>query len=368
MGLSITMAVATEAAAYTPPEGDLGSDPVPFGVKHMDIAFPRGVKPTSPQINVIQGGGGSRKTTLMLAFIESQCTSGLLPKDHLIVVDSLETGMTIERYALILRAIVATKIMIYEEHTGKQSTTIRELFDRRLPDMSPEDIIDQVSSGSGSWCRTDCCLFPDFIESWYARQDGFAMSPRQDDAWGRAGDAVSDFPIVLNGISEHMDIEERIRRVTHTTTIEDSFERWKKLSDENGSVQLVIDYMQEYFIPGVMEHYQKQLRVVPYVAEWVKYSGNTAWVLSQEGVGHQKDAMAGRQVLGSSGGDILKNSAQLNVRVEYRKEKNPFWILLFPPVKARRGSFSKCGLMLEPNSGAIFGESKSFSQIKAMVT
>ncbi len=364
--LTAREAVATEVAAFTPPPGDARRNRVPFGIYHLDLAFVRGVKPLSPQIIAIQGGSGSRKTTTMINIIINQILSGKLPQGMTIGMDMLESGMTIERLILIMECIVATKIMVYEFHTGPQGReSLWHLFNRRLPSsVQPQDLLSPIGTGA----RTDIRLNPDFLEACYAGQKGFTLSERQRDAWGRAAAAVHEFPVIAFGVSEHYQDDIRAERYTNSTLLSDSLERWLSYTKEHGMRQLVVDYIQEYAIPEVYDHYKKQLRAVPVISEWAKETGSTAWVLSQEGITHQRDARSyDGEVLGSSGGDILKSQSQLNLRVEYRPKQNPCWTLLFSPVKARRGNFGTVGIPTEPFSGAFFGQSVPYKDIKGQL-
>ncbi len=364
--LTAREAVETEGDAFTPPPGDARRNRVPFGIYHLDLAFVRGIKPLSPQIIAIQGGSGHRKTTSMINILINQILSGKLPPSMTIGMDMLESGMTMERLILIMECIVATKIMIYEHHTGSQGGHgLWALFNRNLPLRSdPQDLLLPIMTEG----KPDINLNPDYLEACYAAQPGFKLSPRQLDAFDRAAGAVHDFPIIVFGVSEHYDDDIRAERYTDSALLSDSLERWLACTEQHGMRQLVIDYIQEYSIPGVHDHYKKQLHAVPVISEWAKETGSTAWVLSQEGITHQRDARSyDGEVLGSSGGDILKSQSQLNLRVEYRPKQNPYWTLLFAPVKARRGNFGTVGIPTEPFSGAFFGRSVPYKDIKGQL-
>lgn len=361
--LTATEAVETEVQAFTPPPGDPRRNRVPFGIYHMDLAFDRGIKPLSPQIIAVQGGSGSRKTTTVFNIIINQILSGTLPDDHMIGMDMLESGMTVERLFLIMQCMIAVKIMIYEFHTGPQGVdSLWKMFNRPLPcRLSPQDILSQIETNG----RPDTMLNPDFLEACYVGQPGYTLSQRQIDAYEIASETVHKFPIAAFGVSEHYDDDVRKKRHTRTKHLSESLERWLHCTKEYGMRQLVVDYLQEYYIPGVVDHYPKQLHVVPIISEWVEESGSTAWVIGQEGLGHQRDARSRNgDVIGQSGGDILMSQSQLNLRVEYRRRQNPFWTILFTPIKARRGNYDTMCIPTAPSSGAFFGQSVPYREVK----
>lgn len=356
----------TEHLAYTPPEEASSIERVPFGIWHLDVAFPRGIKPWAPQIYGMQGGPGARKTSLVLNILCNEHLSGAMPKDFSTAVDSLETGMTVERYCLAMKCMLATRIMIYEQWTGPQSAdTLWQLVNRNLPQETPEQLLAGVKRDGANY--TDCMLYPDFIESCYANQSGYTFSARQLDAWERAGEEIATWPIMVFGVSEHYDDKERAERYTETTNIENSFERWLKLAEEYNVRQLIVDFLQNYFTESG-NLYEKQLTVVPYMAEWCRRSSGTLWAISQESITNVRDAR-GRygEPLGAAGGNILLAESQTNLRLEYLKRSNPHWLTLRSPMKGRRGHYPDLGLMIDPVSGAIFGRSFELARVKGMV-
>lgn len=364
---SMRDAQLTEREAYTPPPEDPSLKRVPFGIAHLDAAFPRGVKPWSPQIYAMQGDGGARKTSLVLNLLINQHLSRMMPEGLATSVDSLETGMTIERYAMVMKCMLATKIMIYEQWTGSQDgDTLWSLVNRELPQKTPEQILAGVRRGDTE--HTDCIMYPDFIESWYAGQPDYKMSHRQHDAWERAGEEIATWRIFIFGVSEHHDDAERARRYTETTNIQRSFDRWLKLSKEEEVRQIVVDFVQEYFIESTGNLYEKQLVVTPFLSEWCRRTSGTMWVISQESITNVRDARGKYgEPLGSAGGNILRAASQTNVRCEYFKRKNPHWLTLRSPLKGRRGHYPDLGLMIDPMSGVIFGKSFEYARVKGMV-
>jgi hypothetical protein len=363
MSLLAREAIKTEESTYTPADEAVSGPIVPFGIYHLDESLPAGIKPTSPQLIAIQGGSGSRKTTLILNLINNMCLSGTLPSYHRIIVDTLENGMTVERYFLAMRQMIATKILIYEYWLKKclpVDVSLKEylwwLFNQELPPLGARELAQGPKDTIHGKEMSICVLTADFIEACY--REVLQMTDRQLYAWQLAGQAIADFPVEVFGVSEHPDPDEAGRRSCDTTSIAISLERWLKLNEEYGSIQVISDHLGEYWIGEGTTAHDRQIRIVPYYSRFVKTARTTLWAINQEGIGHQREFQYKGKVLGSMGGDILGAAAQLNWRVGYEKHIDMYHMKLFMPVKSRRGNHPDLLLNIEPNSGAIFGKSQ----------
>jgi hypothetical protein len=292
------------------------------------------------------------------------CLSGKLPAGHKIIFDSLENGVTLERLAIICRCILATKYIIYRHHAHFRDIEVDEpaqdylrlLLSQEFPSGDPAFLVRSITFNYNGRDISECNFKPDFIEAWYRKR--VYLTGNQTKAWMIAGDALQTFPIEFFGVSEHPDNNIAEARSTATTNIEQSYERWCRLSEECNSIQVVTDYMQEYWLQTSSDHYQKQLVITPWLSKFIKEKRKTVWTISQEGIQHQREFMQRGIVLGSSGGDVLKSASQNNWRVSYAKDTSPYFMTLHAPVKSRRGNHPDLSLMIEPNSGAIFGRSK----------
>lgn len=363
MSLTAPDAITYEESAFAPVDEDVYGGIVPFGIKHVDEAFMAGVKPYSPQIIAIQGGSGARKTTLILNIIKNMCLSNTLIDNHRIIFDTLENGMTVERVFLALRQMVATQILIYEYHLREcipANSDPREylwwLFNQPLPSLGSRDLCLMPTDTINGKETSICVLTADFVETFYREQ--IQMTERQLYAWQLAGQVIRDFPLEVFGTSEHPNFEEAERRSEDTTNIEASLKRWLKLAEEYGGIQVISDHLGEYWFGRYVLPQEKQGQIVPYYARFVKTARCTLWAINQEGIGHQKDFRQLGIVYGSMGGDVLKSTAQLNWRVGYNQFEDKYHMLLYTPVKGRRGSHPDLRLNIEPNSGCIFGDSQ----------
>lgn len=353
---------AQEVYRYTPEEKQYAR--VPFGIYHMDIAFPSGIRPLAPQLNVIQGGGGTRKTTFFLNLLIRMCLSGTLHPDHVIAIDTLENGMTVEAYLQAMQRMMAELQLIVGHWTGYTcmlpgETPRKYLWRLLLEGLEGQDAATLVHGPKVTLNNRQvsaCCFTSDFVEQYY--NETMYMDERQQYAWYIAGEALKDFPVMVHGVSEHRNDEEAQRRSDITTNIEERFEAWMDLARQYYKPQIVSDYLQEYWTSESSDHYYKQKVITPWYARYVKEARATLWAISQEGIGHQKEFIKSGVVFGSSGGDVLKNASQNNWRVSYWKDTDPYHVILHAPVKSRRGNHGDLELMISPTSGLIFGKSK----------
>lgn len=365
MGLTALEHVQTEQSAFTPP-GGLDFDIVPFGIHHLDGNFIMGVMPTDAQIRGIQGIEGTRKTTLAFNLIINQCLSGKLPAGHKIVYDILETGMSLEKCITILRCILATKYMIYRHYSGTRAIGVdddpveylNKLFRFTSPELetsSSQEIISAITYTYGGQKRNECELKYDVIRRWYFNK--WHLTALQTEAWIIAGDALQRFPLEFFGPSGHYDRDVGKVRSTPTTNIDLAYRRWAEILDTCETAQFWIDHINAYDVSGVVDDYNRQMAVIPVIKRFIGEHRCTFWLLAQEGVSNRRDFDAKGEVLGSKGGSLLKAEADTNWRVSYPRTTDPFSMILHQPVKSREGDHPDLKLMLEPNSGAIFGKS-----------
>lgn len=366
MGLTAFEHVKSEQSAFTPPDG-IDFEIVPFGIYHVDATMMMGVMPTDQQIFGIQGIEGSRKTSLALNLITNQCISGMLPEGHLIVVDVLEAGMPIERYLTTIRLILATKYIIYKHHFPDFQEIepdedarfyLRRLFAQSHPTFEmgePEEIIAAITYEGYGQRRIECELKYDLIRRWYFGK--WNLTSLQRKAWMIAGDALAKFPLVMYGPSGHYNNEIARIRNESCLDIEKSFERWKQILDGCESAQFWIDHIAAYDT-GHSDDYSKKNVVVAAIKRFTSDYGCTFWALDQEGMSNRRDFDRTGEALGGRGGSALKGEANTHWRLSYPQHKDPYHLILHRPMKTRSGSHPDLKLMIEPNSGAIFGKSK----------
>lgn len=319
---------------------------VPFGINIVDERL-LGVPIDRGGIFGIQGSPGSRKTTFLINVIANQCLSGRLPQGYHIAIDTLESGMTIERYADIVIAIVATKFLVYWHWNESQEKDINRLLAMGLPQSKVDRLIEEVGFEENGRFVRETVLRPEFFI--YGRR-----TPRQQEAIKMSRAIVRNWPIFIFGVSEHSDPEVATARTTIVTSLAHSVERWKWLSEERNMRELAIDHLQEYAFADNPNDYEKMKRVVGMVAQWQKACRGVAWVVTQIGVTSAREARRGGTKAHGQGGQVLEAQSQVMWEVSYDEER-PNIMCLKRPIKSRVGMHNDMAIPIEPNSGAFIG-------------
>lgn len=391
MSESIFRLVQTEQTSFTPTYDTSRLEPVPFGIKHIDAQMLMGVEPTIQGINVVQGPMGSRKTTHLLNIIINQCMSGQLPGDHLIIWWSLETSMSIERIGMIIRAMIASKLMIYAFHLdidlkelaqamldlGRKpdpdefterclivTDLVRAIFAKPLPGHPPDRLVDMVAHQYGSQRINELGLKADAIKRMYVYPHKQQLTTYQALAYRIAGWIVCMFPIKVYGPSEHQDRQERQKRAFPTTSLERSAKEWERIA-KYGNTQLFVDHITAFYFPDLEANpYHKQNRVVPVLKEFAGSNSALVWAVMQEGIGHAREFDRSGIVRGAEGGDTAGREADNNWRKDYKGQLYPHYDIVYYPVKSRHGVWNDFAQPIERNSGVYFGDSVDLSRVR----
>lgn len=387
-GLSTDTYINTEAEAFTP---RVGAPPRPIGIGmyHFDRNIPGGIEIDTPNIVVLQGAMGSRKTTGALNWIWHMGMGNLLPADHKMYYWSAETSMTVERIMLILRCMMTSKLLLYTyyspnhnleqfhnlfngqtdfssdpqaflEITGQIKQGAQRLFLEDLPQTNLPQTIAAVSSEGKQELDLSAPIVKKILK--WPNTYGFATK-RQQSAWIISGYLLGSLPLTVFGTSEHSNREERARRSTHTTDIKLAVETWDRLAG-NGSCQIFLDHMMAMNPPGVSGRdlsarstYDIQKVVVPAVKEIAMAHAMPFWIITQEGTGQQREFAATGVTRGSDGGDFAGRESDLNMKVGYLKEVDPYVAIYYSNVKSRLGEYPGFVQPMEPNSGVFWGRS-----------
>ncbi len=334
------------------PEQNMGRV-VPYGIAPVDERMV-GNNIDGGELIVIQGAPGSRKTTLAANFVANACISRRLPPNYLICIDTLESGMTIERYSLVLLSIVATKYLVYWTWVEQGQPDLLSLFSQGLPNNPIDQLITTIATEVNGQAIEECVIRPEFFRYYKA-------SPMQHAAIEAAKKTMAGWPLAICGFSEHPDPVVRHKRTVDTTNLESSFTRWNSLYEKFGMRWLVIDHVQQYAIEG--QDYDIQRSVTLKVGEWMRNTRGIVYLLSQIGVGSQKDARDNKGVkTHASGGQKLESESTLTWEVRY-DETVPYYIKLRRPIKSRKGIHPDIAIPIEPNSGAFIGRATEYRKI-----
>jgi hypothetical protein len=328
---------------------------VPFGIPHLDASL-MGIPIDTGAIFGIQGEAGTRKTTFVLNLIINQCLSGRLPPGYHICIDTLESGMTIERYADIIIAMVATKILVYRHWNQTEEDNILKLLAMGLPHDDTREIVERCGYNKDGKMHRETVIRPEFFK--YAR-----WTKRQLDAVNLSKAIVRNWPVMIFGISEHPDPEIAKKRSTDTTNIVLAVKRWHTLTEKWHMKQIVIDHLQEYHFPDHPNDYELQRRVVDTIKKWQKPIRGVAWIISQIGVTSARESRQQGIDAYAQGGKVLEAEAQYMGQTKYSKD-SPYYIELMRPIKSRIGMHPTLAIPIEPNSGAFIGNALEMRTVK----
>lgn len=369
--------------------------PIRWGHSLMDRAIPGGIPIHSPGFHLIQGPSGARKTTFVLNKVMDMHLSTSIPKGFTTFWWSVEQFMTQEHVFSMLQAMLATKIIIYNRfHPESNWNYLLGLFG---PDFSPEF----VSSMSVSQYFEECFLVkervhwlfsdggiipheamgtPDpivaireigkdavmtaqFIKSMHRWPKDYTLTPEMLNGYRVANHCLMTMRVKVFGSSEHANEDLRELRSFPSDNLNLSQQKWMELAKyANGNCQFVIDHVTAFETGG--SDYEKQRAFKPFLKRIVAEYPILFWVIIQDGVGNQRDYERYGRVLGSSGGDVLKQESTVNWRKRfYDREKHLYWDVLERPEKTRIGDHPSLAFMLAPYSGAYIGEAQLASKV-----
>lgn len=381
--------VGEESEIYKLPE-DLGvTHPIKFGHRIIDGAIPGGISPYSPGFYLVQGPMGSRKTTFVLNMIINMHFSPHLPKDFSTFWWNIESLMTQEQVQSMLRAMIATKIVVYKRfnpaytwerilgefhpnvrnpdkdysneydeisHGIKSEVSGLTLDNSRFPALDPNEIIWPI--------KRDAVLSAQFIKSSIRFTKDYTMSKDMMMGYLAAGFCMAVMDFYTEGTSEHSEKKVRNHRSFQSNNMELSGKRWLELAEAvNGNCQFVVDHVTAFELGGASE-YEKQRTLKPYLKSVIDEFPLLFWIVIQDGVGNQRDFERYGYVIGAAGGDPLGQEVNVNWRkLRYDREKSMYWDVLQRPMKTRVGDHPAVAFMLAPHSGAYIGEAQLASDV-----
>lgn len=321
---------------------------VPFGIRAMDETT-GGIRYRNGGIYVVQGIEGARKTTLVANWLINQLISGILPRDYWILIDTLETGVTIENYAEILVSILATKILIYRHWLKTDSVNIGDMLRQELPELPIAELINRVGFEENGHFVREAIIRPAFLR--WGR-----WTKHQREAIGIAKSFIEYSPVIIDGVSE---TEANGEFTIQTWELEESLDRWRIYSKDLGVQQLVIDNLQEYNIPGT--EYEIMNKAIPMISTWQKEAKGLVWAINQVSVG-QRALMRRGEIPTAAGGARAARQGQVVWHTDYKDNETPHFIFLYQG-KSRIGKHRNLALPIEPISGAIIGRERGADTI-----
>lgn len=289
---------------------------IPYGLPPLDEAL-YGLNVSEGELVAIQGQEKNRKTTLLANIVISIMLSGALDRINCsMVIDTLESGETIERYRDRLIGMMATFVLGAELYGDRREAwDVPMVLGNEHFQMSPE----------------------------YLR---FAnRSAAQQRSIERAMEIIEPWPLHIYGGSRYKD------RATDTRNLSKSMERWMQLVDGENAAIFGVDHIQLYSLPG-MGDYQRQEKIIPALSDFQMKTASVVIALSQVSLGSVKDFKAGLfdSVYAKGGGRL---AAEANVVIQTTYDEANCKVLIDVP--RSRKSRARLYQHLEPTSGLFIG-------------
>lgn len=322
------------------------------GIGLIDTAT-KGIRLNSGGIYVIQGIEGSRKTSILLNIVINQCLSGNLPEDYVIEWDSLESGMSVERISDMMVSMLANRFLTYWWATNTNETDYFKLA-RLVPEMNTVDLIGlpTITTASNEIKRLNV-IKPEFLE-----EEEVYWSDHQKAAIEVAKNYVYRFPIIICGVSEDEDREERKKKTTITYDLGESQERWHHNAKHHNVRQIIVDHITKYVIDGSIDGYQAMQKGIPVMVKWQsEWEGGFHWVVAQVGATQRMAYRNSEENPTAFGGPLLAMEANALWHVKYDPKKTPYYASM-ELGKTRIGYHKPLAIPIEPESGAIIGKAK----------
>jgi len=293
---------------------------VKYGIKPLDKAL-WGIDTISGELNVILGPEKQRKTTFAINILINIMMADMPKEKPFVVIDTLESGMHPNRYVDTLIANLASRWLMRQEHEKYECPV----------------------------CKTDFCkrlrLSPDFLRF----KD---RTPDQLQAIDWAIAQMKSWPLFIYGATLFQG---------NTRILKSSAERWRVLQGEHNAKIYFIDHVQQYsFGFGLTSDYEKQLRAVAEVGDFVAQYGTVVFLLSQVSLTSQREAREGIGRIGATGGQKAAQEANTIFATGYKDDSGIMEISVLDSRKAGRFSIVH---PLDDTSGAFFGEPTRRSKV-----
>lgn len=296
-----------------------------YGLNHLDTAL-WGINTTAGELNMILGAEKNRKTTLILniiANIQTQTREEIRPY---IDIDTLESGMPPERFRDFTIALMASRHLIKQGH---------------IPH----------AHGNCPLCRGDC--------------KELRLSPESLRYMTRSLEQKEAIEVAMKGMrSWRMNIYGANYNQGTTRDLDMSINRrWKWLIDEHGIGIFVTDHVQQYRFENDTTDYEKQMRAVQAIGDFVAENNVVVFMLSQVSLWSLREQKQGG-MLSASGGRKGQQEANSVLATSYEDNSGVMKISI---EESRKSGSMYCYQKLDDESGAFFGNTISPSKWESEV-
>jgi len=292
-----------------------------YGLSHLDNAV-YGIDTEFGQLDVIQAPEKSRKTTLVLNIIANIMEARLPEVKPFVGFDTLESGSPPTKVFDQWIAIIASRHLMSQGHKANEYCPVCE----------------------APVCR-ELHLNPDFFR-YHSR------SRAQKSAIDYALTMASEWPVDIYG--PHKD--EGATRDLDAALVHGG--RWWKMVEEAGVKVIVSDHVQQYrygSAGGLMSDYEKQMKAVSLIGEFVAENHVAVFMLSQVSLTSIREENSGAGKQTAAGGRKASQEAVniLGCSYESKSEPGSMQIRIVDSRKAPQFAFRQ---NLEPVSGAFYGD------------
>lgn len=286
---------------------------VPYGFKWLDLAL-WGIDVSNGEFIGIQGPEKGRKSTFLMNIVANmqQWFVDQDRKPPLVVIDTLESGMTPIRYRDALVSLMATRAL--------------QAFGHKLIGVCPR-------------CKGSCKeigFSPEFLmynQKTEEQMRALGAAIRQMKYWNLHIYGAS----LLEGMTRDLDR---------------SIKRWKELADQDAKI-FVTDHIQQYSIRKAFNAYEKLERIIPALSGFGVEHKAVVIALSQVSLSSYKEARDGIGEMTATGGNKLAQEANTVFETTYDESAMVTSINI---VRGRKSGKLAFRIHTDKTSGDFFGE------------
>jgi hypothetical protein len=292
---------------------------IPYGILPLDMGL-YGIDPEG-ELVIIQGEEKNRKTTLVTNVIANYMTAHSLKEKPVTNIDTLETGMKPNKYRDTFISIMASRHLINAGGHRPNS----------------------YCPACGGEC-TQLQISPKFLRY-------NSRSTEQQRAIEYAMDLMEGWPLLIHGAAFG---QGNTRSLSEAAIGSKKMKaRWQKLVDEYGMKILVIDHVQQYMFSDDPSDYEKQIRAVGAIGDFVAQNNVACLMLSQVSLWSARDAKQNGGMLVAAGG---KKAAQEANTVLSTRYKSGSGVMRIKIEESRHAGSYSVWQRLEDVSGTFYGD------------
>jgi len=317
---------------------------VPYGINIFD-KYLYGIDIVNGELILVMGQEKRRKTTLAVNVVINYMTHDKLEHKPFTVIDTLESGMPPSRYRDQMLSNLATRWLIEEGHFAKGQCNECGAPQCRQLTLTPEYLRYNPRTSAQALALEYAM---DEMASWPLMI--FGASYRQG--------STRDLATSVKGGVPMKDTWHQQWAEAHSMSnpLRSQESRWEFLINEVGAKIFVSDHIQQYSFANEPSDYEKQLRAVGAISDFVASKNIAAIVLSQVSLTSVRDSRQGQGRIGALGGSKIAQEANVALSTHYDPD---FGGKMGVSIEESRKSGTFHVIQrLEDKSGAFYGPSE----------